>query len=369
MKSDARTHECMPRPASGTSAEASGERYLLVTTDCAAVLERLSHEESSPRQDFVELAKRLNARILSFSDLGAAPLSVRVLRRCFGPAVALAWYGFRQKGSFYFTTAENSGMALAFLLKFRSRVPHVMIGHRISAGKKKLIFKCLRLFKRIDAMICYSQSQVAFAREYLGVPEDRVRRIDFQVDEQFYTPGGQASGGVVSVGRELRDYPTLFEAVKGLDVPVTVVASSPWSRRQDQTRNREIPANVTLRRGLTSEELRDLYRGASLVAVPLQDVDSPAGVTTILEAQAVGRPVLVSASPGILDSIEPQQTAFTVPCGDASALRKKLEYLLGHPAETAQVADAGHRSAVAGKTLDQFLARIAEICRKAETGE
>lgn len=49
---------------------------------------------------------------------------------------------------------------------------------------------------------------------------------------------------VCSVGLEARDYPTLLTAVHGLSVRVTITAASPWSKRADPTRNREIPANV-----------------------------------------------------------------------------------------------------------------------------
>lgn len=239
-----------------------------------------------------------------------------------------------------------------------------MIGHRISAGKKRLVAKWLKLFKRVDHMLCYTREQVRYAADYLGVPEARMHRIDFHVDADFYTPAPDGRGnGIVSVGRELRDYPTLFEAVADTDIPVTVVASSPWSRRADQTRNREIPANVTLKTGLSYGELRDLYRNCAAVVVPLQNVDSPAGVTSILEAQAVGKPVIVSATPGIADSIEPGVTAKTVPCGDPAALRKAIQEILGDDAERERLGQAGREAVLAGKTLDHYVSRICAICR------
>lgn len=347
-----------------------GSRYILVTTDTDAVLERLSGESASPRQDFVELARTLNAEIVSFSDVQRSRNQmVRVLNKLLGPAAALAWLGATRKGTFYFTTAEHCGMFLSLFLRFRPRVTHVMIGHRISARKKRRLFKLLRTFDRVHCTICYSQAQVEFANTFLGVPMERLHRIDFQVDERFYTPAPDIQPtprSLVSVGRELRDYPTLFEAIDGLDVTATVIASSPWSRREDQTKGHSIPANATLRKGLSSEKLRDAYRTAALAVVPLQDVDSPAGITSILEAQAVGRPVVVSASPGILDSIEPDVTVATAPCGDTKGLRETIMRLLNSPDEAAAIGDAGHRAAVEGKTLDHFLDRIADICTKAE---
>ena len=343
-------------------------RCLLVTADTEKILERLSQEDEYPRQDFLELARVLNAEIISYSHLHrVSSFTVRLARRFLGSAAALAGLGFMQKAEFYFTTAENAGMVLAFLLKFRTGVTHVMIGHRISAIKKRFFFRTLGLLNRIDALICYSESQAAFARNRLKFPSSKVYRIDFQVDEKFFTPGSpDDSGGIVSVGRELRDYPTLFKAVEGLSIPVNVVASSPWSRRRDQTQDRPIPENVTLRSGLTYLELRDLYRSAVLVVVPLQDVDSPAGVTSILEAQAVGKPVIVSRSPGIIDSIQPGKTAVTFTCERPNELRQAILWVMEHRKEAEDMGALARQAVLEGKTLDHFLDRIKGICELAE---
>ncbi len=347
--------------------DGTGKRFILVTADVEDVLNRLRGEAESPRQDFIELARALNAQILSFSDVRYGSWFTRLLSKFAGKAVALAWPAFWKRGSFYFVTAENTAIPLALFLKFRRPVTLVMIGHRITTPQKSRILRIFRLFNQIGAMLCYSSPQERFARERLGVPAAKLRRIAFQVDEKFFAPVEQPGPGrgVVGVGRELRDYPTLFQALENTGIPVTVVASSPWSKREDRTQQRRIPANVTLRKGLSSLELRELYRSAAVVVVPLVNVDWPAGVTTLFEAQACGRPVVISASEGILDSLDPG-SAVTVPCGDPEALREAVLRLIGNPAEAAAFARAGREAVLRGRTLDQFIARIAETCRIAE---
>ena len=345
---------------------AGGKRFVLVTADVEAVLNRLKGESESPRQDFVELAKALNAEILSFSDLSSGSWFTRLLQRWAGSAVALAWLGFIQRGTFYFVTAENTALPLALLLKLRRGVTLVFIGHRLTTPLKSRMIKTLRLSGRISAILCYSRQQERFAQS-IGFPAEKVHRIAFQVDEKFFLPPEKTGPGigVVSVGRELRDYPTLFQAMDGTGIPVTVVASSPWSKREDQTRQREIPGNVVLRKGLSSIELRDLYRSAAVVVVPLMNVDWPAGVTSLFEAQACGRPVVVSASEGIMDSLDPG-AAVTVPCGDAMGLREAVMDLISKPDKAASIGIAGLESVLRMRTLDQFVSRITEICRNAE---
>ncbi len=341
------------------------KRFVLVMADVDAVLGRLRGESESPRQDFVELARALHADILSFSDTAHGSLVTQVLARTAGPAVALDWLAFRKRGSVYFVTAENIAIPLALLLKFRRGAMLSFIGHRITTARKRWTLGLFRLFNQVHRMFCYSQPQERVAVERLGVPAAKVRRIAFQVDEKFFTPAEPPMPvrGVVSVGRELRDYPTLFQALGDMEIPVTVVDSSPWSRRADQTASRRIPTNVTLRGGLSSAELRELYRDAAVVVLPLQNVDWPAGVTSLLEAQACGRPVVISASEGILDSLDPG-AAVTVPCGDAQALREAVRRLIRNPAEAEAIGRAGRASVLRGRTLDQFVARIVEGCRE-----
>ena len=340
---------------------------MVVTTDADAVLNRLRGEAESPRQDFAELARALGAQMLSFSDISRASAFARCLARCVGRPAALAWLAFRRGGSFYFVTAENAALPLLFLLKLRRGVTVALIAHRLTPPRKTRLVRWFGLFRHIGAVLCYSRQQAEHARSVLRVPAERVALIPFQVDEKFFTPAAEAGfgRGVVSVGRELRDYPTLFAALDGTDIPVTVVASSPWSRRADQTADRRLPDNVVLKKGINSVELRDLYRQAAVVVVPLQNVDWPAGVTSLFEGQACGRPVVVSASAGILDSIEPGAAA-TVPCGDPRALREEILRLIRDPAAAAELGRRGRAAVLQDKTLDLFVTRIAAACRAAE---
>jgi len=343
------------------------KRYVLVTADVNAVLNRLKGEQESPRQDFTELSRALNAEMLSFSDALQGSFLTRCLARSIGPAVALAWMAFWKRGSFYFVTAENTAIPLAILLKFRPGMRLFFIGHRLTPSLKRRIFCFFRLSNQVARMFCYSRQQEQFAQTSLGLSADQVRRIAFQVDEQFFTPVSQPepTRGVVSVGRELRDYPTLFRALENTDVPVTVVASSPWSVRKDQTASQKIPDNVTLRKGLSNAELRDLYRHAAVVVVPIKNVDWPAGVTSLFEGQACARPVVVSASEGILDSLD-EGAAVTVPCGDADALREAVLSLINNPERAESIGRAGHASVVQTRTLNQFVERISSGCRLRE---
>jgi hypothetical protein len=333
-------------------------RFVLVSADEGAILDALHAESEWPRQDVVELARVLDAELLSYSDLREA----RVAK-----PVALAWLAFRKGGTDYFANAENTALPLALLLKMRPAATLAFAGHRLTTPLKTCLIRVFNLLRRVDVVFCYGGLQERHIIDRLGFPAERVRQIPFQVDERFFSPSAEPTtgSGVVSVGLEMRDYPTLFTALGGTGVPVTVVASSPWSKRADWTAHRRIPENVSVRRNVSNQSLREFYRNAAVVVVPLVNVDFPAGITALLEAQACGRPVVVSASKGILDALEPGSVV-VVPCNDPVALRTAVLQLIERPGEAARLAERGREGVLRDRTLAKWVSRIAERCADAE---
>lgn len=324
-----------------------------------------------PRVDFIEMAREMDAEILSWSHLHGASWLLRLARLCCGRNVALALYGFTRQASCYFVTAESVALPLAALLVLSGRRPgHVLIGHRLSSPKKARLMKLLGLCRAMTDIVTYSRDQIDFGQRQLGFDRHQLHHIQFQTDPQFFFPDDAVERSprqVVAVGRELRDYPTLIDAVRGMDIKLTIVGSSPWSRSKDLLDDLELPANVTLRSELSWIELRRLYSSASLVVVPLQDVDSAAGVTSIFEALATSTPVLVSATSGIADSIADVPGVITVPPGDRRAMTEAIDGALANRSALNVDAQAGRQVVEASRSLDLFVEQMQQIVANAET--
>ena len=63
-----------------------------------------------------------------------------------------------------------------------------MIGHRLSARKKVLVHRLLRLQRRVDRVVVYASAQRRFAIEQLGYPPEQVVLHPFMVDTAFWRP-------------------------------------------------------------------------------------------------------------------------------------------------------------------------------------
>lgn len=328
----------------------------------------------APMMDYHALARRIRqdgeADMLDYAAVDASvdPV-VSLFRRMLGRDTALAVLGFRRLRGYdvVFTNGENVGIPLALLLKsVRRRPGHVTIGHRLSTGKKRLFFSLLKVHDQIDRILLYATRQKEYAQSTLGLPAKKLRLIAFQADQRFFHPtvAQEITGQICAAGLEWRDYPTLIEAVGGRpDVSVKLAAASPWSKHVDETEGRTLPANVDARR-YDYAALRDLYARSQVVIVPLYETDFQAGITTILEAMAMGKPVVATRTTGQTDSIIDGVNGVLVPVGDAAALREAIDRLLCDANLRETLGRAARAWVEDHATLDLWVEKVVDALRE-----
>ncbi len=352
--------------------------------------------QRGPRKDYDALATALDADVLDYARLEQSRFA-RALARVVGIAVAQAVMAFRKRRDYdvILTDGEHIGIPLAVLLKLvGARVAHVTIGHRLSASKKRPFFRWLRVQSHISRIALHSKRQYALAVDELGLTPDKLALLPYQADTDFWTPQAVSEERLIcSAGLEFRDYPTLVAAAEDLDVRVVIGAASHWSKRRNTASASGRPSNVEVD-SFDYFALRDLYSRAAIVVVPLDDVDFQAGVTTILEAMAMAKPVIVTHSVGQTDVVEDRRqitrgshprsrpesllrqaateagvvlepNGFYVPPNDPGALRRAIEYLLDRPAERARLGAAGRRAVEQLADLNQYVARLSALVHEA----
>jgi glycosyltransferase involved in cell wall biosynthesis len=237
-----------------------------------------------------------------------------------------------------------------------------LIWRRASPARRRLFRRSLRSAARI---ICLGDAQRNELVEAAQLEPERVLSMVIPVDDRFFTPAGATGDGrsVVTVGKDLaRDYATFAEAVRPLDVAATLVA---------HPRNLEgvaLPPNAVLRGGVSFVGLRDLYAQASCVVLPQRDDgyvygSEGGGLTALLEAMAMGRPVIATERAILRDYLDDGVDGILVPPEDPAALREAVERVLGDP-ELAQSLGAAARARVErAHTSRGFAAELAPVLR------
>lgn len=344
--------------------------------------EEIAHGQR-PQADYKALARACSADLLDYA--AARRITDRFglfLDAKLGPNAMLAWTCFLQRHRYrvIFTDGEQVGLPLALFLKYFGghghRAAHVMIVHVLSVKKKTVLIDTFALHEFIDTFVVYSTWQQEFIKKRWKLPNERVVFTPFMVDSRFFLPGSVSPSSrpewlnamnppiICSVGLERRDYPTLLEAVRGLDVRVIIAAASPWSKQSDTTRGREVPENVLVRK-FTQYELRFVYDACSFLVMPLYDVDFQAGVTAILEAMAMERSVICTRTPGQTDVVREGETGLYVPPQDPGALRAAIERLLKAPDDARRMGTAGRRVIDNDMSLARYCERLAGIVQQA----
>ena len=291
--------------------------------------------------------------------------AVRLASKVGGLDSALAVMGFQRRRDYQtiFTNGENVGIPLALLLgSAANRLNHVTIGHRLSTGKKQLFFTKLKTQRRMDTIFLYADAQKEWATHQLHIAPKKLQLIPFHADAKFYRPPLDIEADpnqICAAGLEWRDYPTLIDAVVAMpDLSVKLAAASPWSKHEDETAGRVLPPNIDARR-YSYAELRDLYARSSFVVVPLKETDFQAGVTTILEAMAMGRAVIATRTTGQTDVITDGENGLSVAPGDVAGWQEAIVRLRGDPALRERLGRNGRRWVEENATLDLWAERIA----------
>lgn len=327
--------------------------------------------DTHPTMDYEALAEALRASPGGHADLldyaavdRETNPAVRFVRKFAGRNAALALMAFQRRNDYdaIFTNAENVALPLALLFKTVSRRPrHVTIGHRLSAKKKQLFYRWFQVHRQMDAIFVYASTQHDFAREQLRIPGESLRLIPFHVDHRFYRPLGSTpvrEDQICAAGLEWRDYPTLIDAVTHeTNLSVRLAAASPWSRGVNETEARALPAHIDARR-YDYHALRDLYAESSVVVVPLYENDFQAGITTILEAMAMGKPVIVTRTSGQQDVVADGHTGLYVAPGGVEDWKRAIDRVRRDPNLRAQLGESARRWVEENATLDAWVDNV-----------
>lgn len=218
--------------------------------------------------------------------------------------------------------------------------------------------------RRAAAVTTISEHSKAQLAALARIPPDRIRVIENPLPAQF-APAPRNPGPrprILHLGtKPNKNLPRLIAALRGLDVSLTVVGSL-----TDSDRAQLKAADIDFRNliDISDADLVDAYRQCSIVAF----VSTSEGFgMPIIEAQAMGRPVLTSAVAPMSDVAGPG--ALLVDPLDTASIRNGLERLLQDAALCDHLVTAGYenqRRFEAAAISKRYAALYAELVENPE---
>ena len=229
-------------------------------------------------------------------------------------------------------TTNGMGMALALAKAFgRLQSPVILLAMGLLPqfpGKwSKWLYRRVAYHIQI---VCISRGEAKFLRS--AFPGQMVAYVPFGVDQYFWSPGDLSreisKDYVLAIGNDVaRDWETLVETWQPSFPKLKIVTNLPVPGHV---------ANVEVIRGdwrtqvISDNEIRELYRQALFVVVPLHDTIQPAGQSVCLQAMACGCPVILTDISGLWDRdlMQDGENVLLVPPGNSGALEIAVRRLI-----------------------------------------
>ena len=337
-----------------------------------------------PRIDCLELASRLNVPLFDLHWLEKQIRKHSLLDRAMkiyknkSNWLALKVFLTLDDTDVVFSAGEDTGIPLAILLRLtRKKRPRIIMRlEQPTYGRTPWRSRIYRAYyrlamPRIDLTLCRTHSHIKLLKSW-GAREEQIVFIPETIDPIFFDLERNAPRHdsfqlppqpfILSAGLEMRDYDTLIKAVEGLPYHVIIAAGSPWSKFSFDRSESTIPKNIIVST-FTQLQMRELYRFAECIVVPVMPTMRACGMNVVLEAWAMQKPVIASRTDGLTSYIEDGQTGLFYEPLNVEDLRAKIQYTLGNPEEARDWGKNGWQRIQTEFNLDCYLNEIVNAAK------
>jgi glycosyltransferase involved in cell wall biosynthesis len=257
---------------------------------------------------------------------------------------------------------QDGGAAILVMLRRLARFkPPILIWDLSPAARWPLRQRIQDfILPRIDGILAVHSGQAPYIAKRWGshIP---VSVVGYSIDTNFWHPRhNEPPEHILSVGDDPgRDYPTLVAAMQGVVSDLII--------RTRQTVPVDAAATTSIR--LAADRLdfvayRGLFARSRFIVLPLKPHTlNASGITTLAEASAMGKPVIITDSDGVRDFLQPGENCLTVPAGDPDTLRAAMQRLLREPETCERLGRNARRYAEEHYARGAFARHFAEILR------
>lgn len=232
----------------------------------------------------------------------------------------------------YVFTFENGWLSFAIAsiqtLTWYRRPRHVILQFIMREKTPSLSSRLKYLFMRwcfssVHLCICSSRAECRYYEDAFRWPPEKLAFVPLHTDPRLVVKDLSTDEGfVIAAGRTFRDYGTLVQAFRGLEVPLVIVASPSIAGLSSDDRN------ITLKYDIPGAELAALISRSLAVVLPLENRRISIGQSVLLHAMSMGKPVIATKVAGTEDYVVHMKTGMLVAPHDPNAIRDAVAMLV-----------------------------------------
>jgi len=206
---------------------------------------------------------------------------------------------------------------------------HVMVDSSslpVVGSKFSLTKSLQRVFSSTRKIICFTSNQASFWNEVLGFV-DKAVFMPLGVDSDYYSPSSMdISDYIFSAGRTARDIGTLLKAAKQINHNFVIVVGN---NLHSEIGSLYVPKNVRLLFEVPQSSYKELLNKSKLVVLTLHDTPYSCGLSVLLHAMTMGKPVVITKVSSTIDYVSDWKTGVFVKPYDVNDLKQKILHLMG----------------------------------------
>lgn len=229
-----------------------------------------------------------------------------------------------------------------------------------------------RYYRGIDQMFMFSDAIVKMSKQSVKAREERMHVVHWGADidyyDRFISEHPAVRSGFISSGMERRDMPTLISAFNKTGLPLRIFSiksylGNDYEKIIGSIERRENIA-VTFNDRLMIDELTAEVNRAACVVICCQPTNYTVGLTTVVEALALGLPIICSRNPQMPVDIEKEQCGLIVDYGDVEGWVRAIRFVADHPEEARKMGVRGRQLAERTFNIRQCTREMSSVIRQ-----
>lgn len=271
---------------------------------------------------------------------------------------------------------HSLGLELILVLKALRlyNKPIVLWQHRVVHHSRKPAVNAMHKFfyRGVDKLLFFTPLHVDESVQTGIVSREKCVVIKWGPDLDFYDAIQKNKNSnpdlYISTGKENRDFTTLIKAFSGLDARLEIyspIANGNHSYHEELDVPEGTHKNIAIYivEGIIPYELAVKVANSYAIVISCTNQKYSVGLTTLVEALALGKPVITSDNPYFDIDIEKNNCGIKVPYGDIQRWRSAIDFLEMHKEKAIEMGANARKLAEREYNLKLFSKDIVDIFR------
>lgn len=262
--------------------------------------------------DCIRKARCYDLIFFPFMEFSYLIAFLKIIRLFNKPVISVAQYAYKPNHNNSFKKIKSQGIRYVYF-----------------KGTDLIIFYNEQLYKRSQSASLKGKSifidnwgvDVEHFQSFLDIQEQPPKK------DYFYCTGGSQ-----------RDFKTLVSAFNSIEYPLKITTIGSLKGFEECLLTPNITLDNSLPFGSTSI-IREQYYNALAVMVPLSESErlDTSGITVVMEAMAMGKPVITTDNKAYPFNVEKEKIGLNVDYNDVEGWRQAATYMLDHPDEVEEM--------------------------------